>query len=133
MSLYGEPSDLGDFARELDVLIRARYPLIAVDSFEEGRFRRLMNAVAAIERHRPKGLFLWSRTRGLRQVAGPGCGPTERKVPETEDPLSVLEHIADSERGLYVLADFGSYLTPYGAEDPILVRRLREQIGRAHV
>ncbi|HZS00048.1 MAG TPA: hypothetical protein VFE37_15145, partial [Chloroflexota bacterium] len=57
--------------RELDVLIRARYPLIAVTSFEELRFRRLMAAVAQLERHRAKGLYTWSRTRGLRQVAGP--------------------------------------------------------------
>jgi hypothetical protein len=52
--------------RELDVLILARYPLISVSTFEEGRFRRLMEAVARLERHRPKGLFLWSRVGGLR-------------------------------------------------------------------
>ena len=58
--------------RELDVLIRARYPLLSVATFEEGRFRRLMAAVARLERHKPKGLFIWSRTQGLRQVAGAG-------------------------------------------------------------
>ena len=30
--------------RELDILIRARYPLISVTTFEESRFRRLMEA-----------------------------------------------------------------------------------------
>lgn len=112
--------------RELDVLIRARYPLIAVNTFEEGRFRRLMGAVAQLERHRPKGLYVWSRTQGLRQVAGPTVGTTERAIAATEDPLSVLEHIAEAERGLYVLADFGAYLAPFGQEEPLLVRRLRE-------
>ncbi len=51
---------LDELVRELDVLIRARYPLIAVSTFEEVRFRRLMSAVANLERHRAKGLFLWS-------------------------------------------------------------------------
>src|SRR6266536_6107510 len=86
--------------RELDVLIRARYPLIAVSTFEEQRFRRLMAAVGHLERHAPKGLFTWSRTSGLRQLAGPGLGASERLLPSTEDPLSVLEHIAEAERGL---------------------------------
>ena len=67
-----------------------------------------------------------NRTLGLRQVAGPGVGPTERPIPDTEDPLSVLEHIAEAERGLYVLADYGPYLAPFGQEEPQLVRRVRE-------
>jgi len=112
--------------RELDILIRARYPLLTVNTFEELRFRRLMAAVAATERHAPKGLFLWTRVSGLRQVAGPGIGPSERPIPDTEDPVSVLDHIAEADRGLYVLCDYGPYLAPFGQAEPLLVRRLRE-------
>ncbi len=119
-------STLDDLVRELDILIRARYPLLAVTTFEEIRFRRLMAAVAATERHTAKGLFLWTRTSGLRQVAGPGIGVSDRPISDTEDPLSVLEHIAAADRGLYVLADFGPYLAPFGQAEPLLVRRLRE-------
>ena len=119
-------SGLDVLVRELDVLIRARYPLIAVSTFEELRFRQLILAVAQSERHRTKGLFWWSRTQGLRQLAGPGAGPSERTVPDTDDPLSVLEHIGQAERGLYVLADYAPYLSPFGQEEPQLVRRLRE-------
>src|SRR5262245_25355646 len=111
---------------ELDVLIRARYPLIAVETFEELRFRRVMGAVAGLERHRRKGLYWWSRTAGLCQLAGPGLGPAERPVPGTDDPVSVLEHVAGAERGLFVLADYAPYLQPFGQDDPLLVRRLRE-------
>ena len=107
---------------ELDVLIRARYPLIAVSTFEELRFRRVMQAVAQLERHAPKGLFLWSRTQGLRQTGG----PEDRALPGFEDPMSILEHIAQAERGLYLLADYGDYLCPFGQADPQLVRTLRE-------
>src|SRR5919199_3017091 len=116
--------------RELDILIRARYPLISVGTFEEARFRRLMEAVAQLERHRPKGLFLWSRTAGLRPIGGPNLGPAERAIPGTEDPVSVLEHIGDADRGLYLLADYGPYLMPDGLPDPILVRQLRELAWR---
>jgi hypothetical protein len=112
--------------RELDVLIRARYPLIAVNTFEELRFRRLMAAVARSERHQSKGLFVWSRPSGLRQLAGPGMATTERSIPDAEDPFSVLEHIGQAERGLFVLADYGPYLAPFGQPEPQLVRALRE-------
>jgi hypothetical protein len=120
-------SGLDALVRELDVLIRARYPLLSVATFEELRFRRLMAAVAQLERHRPKGLFVWSRTQGLRQVEGPGLGAaTERPIPDTADPLSVLDHLAGAERGLYVLCDYGAYLAPFGQPEPLVVRRLRE-------
>src|SRR5438552_4741160 len=120
-----DPSGVDTLVRELDVLIRARYPLIGVGTFEELRFRRLMTALSRLERHRAKGLFLWSRTQGLRQVEGPGVGATERPIPDTEDPLSVLDHLAGAERGLYVLCDYGPYLAPFGQPDPLVARRLR--------
>src|SRR5262249_60802306 len=55
---------------ELDVLIRARYPLIAVNTPEEVRFHRIMQAVPQLKWHREneRGLFIWSRMTGLRQV-----------------------------------------------------------------
>ena len=112
--------------QDLDVLIRARYPLISVATFEESRFRRLMRAVATLERHKPKGSYMWSRTLGLRQVAGPNIGVGERPISGTEDPISVLEHIARADLGLYVLCDFGAYLVPDGLPDSMLVRQLRE-------
>ena len=121
-----DTSGLAALVRELDILIRARYPLIAVSTFEELRFRRLIGAVAQLDRHKAKGLYWWSRTEGLRQAAGPRVGPNDRPVPDTEDPFSVLEHIAAAEQGLYVLCDYGAYLAPFGSEEPQLVRRLRE-------
>lgn len=126
MQVITEPTGLEGLVRELDILIRARFPLIAVNTFEELRFRRLMEGVAQLERHKAKGLYLWSRTRGLRQVAGPGVTVNERPIPETADPISVLEHIRQAERGLFLLSDFGPYLAPFGQEDPQLVRQMRE-------
>ncbi len=71
---------------ELDVLIRARYSLIAANTHEEGRFRRVMHAVAQLKCHREKdkGLYLWSRTTGLRQTVGKEVkGKEEVPIPET--------------------------------------------------
>lgn len=114
---------------ELDVLIRARYPLIAANTHEENRFRRVIHAVAGLKCHKEKdkGLYLWSRTTGLRQTIGKEVkGREEILIPDTQDPISVLEYIAKQPKGLFVLCDYSPYLAPYGQEDPQLVRRLRE-------
>src|SRR2546430_17280595 len=108
------PASVEALVRDLDILVRARYPLISVITFEEGRFRRLMEAVAQLERHRSKGLYVWSRTRGMRQIAGPNLGPAERAIPGTEDPISVLDHIGEAERGLYGPFDYGGGCSPSG-------------------
>ncbi len=110
----------------LDEYIRARYGLIAVQTFEEERFLRFMRGVAEHERHRAKGLYCWSRTRGLRLLAGPGSTTEPRVIAGKEDALSVIEYIEEAEQGLYVLCDYAPYLLEYGAPKPELVRRLRE-------
>ena len=122
-----ETTQLTRLITELDILIRARYGLISVSTFEETRFRRLMTAVAQLPRHKGKGLYLWSRVQGLRQVAGSEPLLTPRPLPDTDDPFAVLDVISQADSGLFVLADYGPYLAPFGqAEEPQLVRRLRE-------
>ncbi len=114
------------------MLIRARYPLIGVNTPEEGRFHRIMSAVAQLECHREKekGLFVWSRTTGLRPVFGQELkGKDELLVPDTQNATSVLEYIAQQKKGLFVLCDYSPYFAPYGQEEPQLVRRLRELAG----
>ena len=67
------PSGLDALVRELDVLIRARYPLISVTSFEELRFRRLMGAVALHlrdGRHQPTEAQLLEARDADEWVAG---------------------------------------------------------------
>src|ERR671939_1838584 len=126
IALNREPPATERLILSLDEYIRARYGVIAIQTFEEERFLRFMRGLAEHERHRAKGLYLWSRTRGLRLVAGPGVGAEPRPIPNREDPLSVIEYIEEAEQGLYVLSDFAPYLLEYGAPKPELVRRLRE-------
>lgn len=127
---------------DLDVLVRARYPLIAANTYEEGRFRRVVTAVANLKTHKEKDkpLYIWSRTNGFRLTLGKELRDEERRknpiVTDTQDPLSALEFIAKQDKGLFVLCDFGAFLAPYGQEDALLVRRLRElawEIKTRHV
>ena len=53
------------FVADLDTLIRARYPLIYLVSWEEQRLDRILQDLAA---QHGKVLFGWSVTRGLRRI-----------------------------------------------------------------
>jgi len=105
---------------ELDVLIRARYPLIAINTHEEMRAIRIITALASTQRHRDKGLFTWSRVRGLARVDGKR---PQAIGDQSEDNLAVLELIDTKfESGLFVLFDFHRGLE----QDHMVIRRLRE-------
>jgi len=111
------PASADPGADDLELLIRSRYPVIAVDTFEEQRLTGLLGRVAE---RLAVPLFLWSRTEGLSRLDGSGS------VYETSEPEKVLRHmqVADTD-GLYLLADFQPYL-----EDPIVARRFRETAER---
>jgi SpoVK/Ycf46/Vps4 family AAA+-type ATPase len=99
--------------RELQDLIRARYPLIYIVSFEEARVERLIKDVA---RDREKRLEVWSVTEGWKTVFG---GQAKRDI---YDPLKALEYVAAGEdQGLYVMRDFHPFL-----KEPKVVRKLRD-------
>ena len=99
--------------RALDRRIRARYPLIAVQTSEERRFKHLINEVLQLRdpdapddpgRHFAKGLFYWSRVSGLSQVAGPHVKLGEvRAIPDLEEPTALLEHIKGQDKGIFCL------------------------------
>src|SRR2546421_3561797 len=60
------------FVAELDTLIRARYPLIYLVSWEEQRLDAILQDLAA---QHGKVLFGWSVTRGLRRIGGGRARP----------------------------------------------------------
>jgi ATPase family associated with various cellular activities (AAA) len=124
----GGGTTIGRLTEELDIHIRARYPLIAIDTFEEGRFVRAISAlVAGHEKHRDKPVFQWSRASGLLQLAGGEAKPGQpAPVANMDDPLSVIEYIGAQKVGLFILCDFSPYLYEGGGEDPRMVRHLRE-------
>jgi predicted kinase len=101
---------------ELDLLIRARYPLLYLVSWVEHGVVRMLGEVA---RQHGKVFLTWTVRKGLKQVGGTR-GPL---LPEdTRDPLDALTAIEQlSEPALVVLKDFPPYL-----EEKPLVRGLRE-------
>jgi hypothetical protein len=117
-----------NFLRELDVRIRARYPLIAINTYEEDRVREALLDLVFQERHKEKPLYFWSRPSGLQKVYDPKEGLLQNPalVGDTEDPESLLGFISEQKSGIFLLCDYAPYISPYGQEDPLLVRRLRE-------
>jgi len=104
-----------DSARDLEVLIRSRYPVVAVDTLEEDRLLELLERVA---QRLDVPLYTWSRTQGLVREG------KDQATYDTADPFKMLAHLeAAATPGVVLLADFHPYL-----EDPLLVRKLREAL-----
>ena len=114
--------------RELDILIRARYPIINVVSWEE---RRITDKLLELCASRGKKLYFWTQTLGLRP-AGPHMGQFPLD-PSTTDPANVLDLIRSSgEPAVYVLADFHTYLSPRYAQSAGICRKLRDLVSALH-
>jgi SpoVK/Ycf46/Vps4 family AAA+-type ATPase len=108
------------FLEELDTLVRARYPLIYLVSWEE---QRLDNLLASLAQSHGKQLHAWTSTRGLRKLSG---GRVVPPVEGSEDPLVALGAIEKlGEPSLVILKDFHPCLS-----DPRVVRGVRE-LGQA--
>lgn len=116
------------FLTELDVRVRARYPLIAVNTYEEDRVRDVLVDLVFRKRHKEKPLYFWSRPMGLQKIVDPKEGVLQNPVAvgDTEDPEGVLSFIAEQDTGIFLLCDYAPFIMPYGQEDALLVRRLRE-------
>lgn len=99
---------------ELGVLIRARYPLLYLVSWEESRVELMLARVA---QRQGKRVFFWTVTKGI-------CDPREVCDAGVRDPQAALDYIAKSEQpALFVLKDFHAYI-----QDAGVIRRLRDLV-----
>ena len=104
------------FVSDLDTLIRARYPLVYLVSWEEQRLDAILQELAASH---GKTLVSWSITRGLRRM---GDARTQAILDPGRTPIEALNSIARlSEPSLVVLKDFHPWLG-----DPATIRALRD-------
>jgi hypothetical protein len=95
---------------QLALLVRARYPLLALLSHEEARALRTLEKVAA---RMPAPLITWSETAGLSGVEG---------APPLTRPDEALAWIAGHDQpALFALLDLHPHL-----REPGVVRRLRD-------
>jgi SpoVK/Ycf46/Vps4 family AAA+-type ATPase len=110
------PEALSGFVDELDIHVRARYPLLYLVTWEEHRLDEILARLAASH---GKTLVTWSITRGLRRPhsARPGARSDGPKDPC--EALAAIEQL--DEPSLVVMKDFHPFLN-----DPVVVRSLRE-------
>ncbi len=109
-------------AQELEVLIRARYPIVYVVSWEEERVERCL---AEIAERRGKKLFVWTITQGIVRA---GAEPQRAKsgANSTSDPLAALDAVIDQiEPAIYLLKDFHPF-TKNDRCNMTVLRRLRD-------
>lgn len=98
--------------QELETLIRARYPIIYIVSWEENRVE---NALRDIARDRGKRIFFWTITQGMV------LNPSHRDS-ATRDPIAALDFVMDSrDQALFVLKDYHAFIS-----DVTVTRRLRD-------
>jgi AAA+ superfamily predicted ATPase len=107
---------------ELDVMIRARYPIIYVVSWEEERVEQQLARIAAA---RNKKLFVWTYTQGIVKY---GSEPTRAKggSGSTADPMAALDTVlSDIDPAIYLFKDFH----PFAEEQRCnlaIIRRLKD-------
>ena len=106
-----------DLIEEIRILIRARYPLIYVVSWEE---RRIEGVLSEIAKSRNKGIFSWTITQGIQNLeAGTAV---KRLMDNTQDPIAALDYIEKFQKAaLFVLKDFHPFMN-----DARVIRRLRD-------
>jgi len=98
---------------EIDLYIRARYPIIYLITWEE---KRALDDLKDLAIKQGKTLHVWSASEGFITKL-----PDEANQ-KTKDPIAVLNYItASKETALFVLKDFHHYMN-----DPSAIRELRD-------
>jgi len=100
-----------DDESRLEVLIRASFPLVCVLSFEEDRVLASIRDIArrlSEDRKKPRRLYVWSASRGLRD------DEDQLVNSETlEDPTAAIVHVIENpEDAIYVFLDLHRHYSP---------------------
>ncbi len=105
---------------EIEILIRARYPIIYVVTWEERRLEQQLRDVAA---KRKKQLFGWSVTTGLTKSTTESSGSGSKKTADPVEALAaVIEH---KEPAIYLFKDFHCFMRDRDCNIAV-IRKLRE-------
>jgi hypothetical protein len=116
-----------DVASEISVRIRAKEPIIVLESFEEDRMIAMLERVAA---DLNRDLYVWTWTKGILNVAD------GKPLPNSgADPLLALDAIeaysndTTTNAAIFVLHDFHAAIegdTPQSNGNPLVIRKLRD-------
>ena len=109
-----------NFQTELEILIRARYPILYVVTSEE---MRVQSVVLEIARKRQKKTFEWSYSTGI-VPAGTSIQSQKHRNAATKDPLMALDQVIEQvEPAIFIFKDFHPFLT---RNNFAVIRKLKE-------
>ncbi|OYT71790.1 MAG: ATPase, partial [Armatimonadetes bacterium JP3_11] len=112
---------MSEFERELSILIKARYPLIYLQTVEEARAEEMIKHLA---QQRNTRLYTWTFTRGYEPpIPAPAEATSTRQLAPELEAITQLLRLQDD--ALVVLKDFHPYLS-----DPRVIRLLRDLYPR---
>lgn len=106
--------------QNIDILIRARYPILYLLTYEESRVEKFLLEIANTQN---KKLRIWTATDGLVQRTSFGIVPKDQvSDSRLNDPVELLRFIQEEKSPtLFVLKDFHPFL-----DDPHVVRMMRD-------
>jgi SpoVK/Ycf46/Vps4 family AAA+-type ATPase len=108
--------------RELDTLIKAIYPLIYIQTFEEERAK---NALRDITKTKGMTMYEWTIANGLRSVGGQTEDSKKKEYSQMNDPSAILMFIAQhKESSLFLLKDFHAFM-----KDAEVIRSMRDIVN----
>ncbi len=117
----GKPRRFSPSSDELELLIRARYPVLYIVSWEEHRVEARLRDIA---RQRGKELYTWSVTTGLRR-AGDAGSPNDRRG--LSDPVEAMDSVIQhKEPAIYLFKDLHMLLRREVTCHTPNIRKVRE-------
>lgn len=105
---------------EIEILIRARYPILYLVSSEEMRVQEL---VMAVGQKRQKKVFEWSYSTGI-VPAGTSIQSQKHRNAATKEPLAALDQVIEQvEPAIFIFKDFHPFLA---RGNFAVIRKLKE-------
>lgn len=114
--MISKPRTDKELLRELEILLRSKYPILLLQTDDEEQARFLLEATAT---NLGIPLYTWTCTQGLRQAG------KKEDLFGTKLPLAALEHVEESiPSGLVLFEGLGAYLG-----DPRIIQKLKDLTG----
>jgi ATP-dependent 26S proteasome regulatory subunit len=103
--------------RDLELLIRAHYALIVIETIEPERAEELVRQAASeLNLH----YYYWTRSKGVRR----GNSQGDQWFEDTQEPHKALVYAQQDSAGIYLFRDMAHYL-----EEPLVISHLMDVVG----